>query len=108
MRALYQVPQPAPGASAAAAHVDGLGDDLLSVLGTITDLAPAAIPAAVDLVLGEQIKPVAGALGTPGQTFGSTTIRGPVLSMELGVAPADVPAVLRASRRSRASSRSRG
>jgi hypothetical protein len=95
VRALYDVPMPAPGATLAALTSTGLGDDLLGVIGTITELAPAAIPAAVDLVLGEQIKPVAGALGTPGQTFNSTSIRGPVLSMELGVAPADVPGVLR-------------
>lgn len=96
VRALYHVPKPAPGATLPALTSSGLGDDLLGVLGSATDAVPAAIPAAVDLVIGEQIKAVDGALGTPGQTFTSTTIRGPVLSMELGVAPADVPAVLRA------------
>jgi hypothetical protein len=95
VRALYQFMAPPPAAGMPALTSTGLGDDLMSVIGSVTDAVPIAIPAAVDLVVGQQIKPVAFALATPGQTFSSTDSHGSGLSMELGVAPADVSAVLR-------------
>ena len=52
---------PAPGAALPALTSIGLGDDLLSVLGAITDLAPGDPGSGHFFVLGEQIKPVAGA-----------------------------------------------
>jgi hypothetical protein len=96
VRALYKRSLPKPGSGAPRLVTSTLGDDLINVVGAITDGAEGTIRGAVDLVLGQQVKPVSGALGSPGQTFGATSARGGVLSMELGVAPGDVVAAVQA------------
>src|SRR5581483_3802080 len=65
------------------------GDDLLAAIGVVGDLIPEALPAALGHVIESVAPPVEKALGTHGQTFGSSTLRGAGTSMELGVALAD-------------------
>ncbi|MFO7178142.1 MAG: FAD-binding protein [Pseudomonadota bacterium] len=60
-------------------------DDVLSVIGAIGDVAPALLPYAVEELLEREFEPQDGELGTPAQAFGSTTLRGSVVSTELGV-----------------------
>ena len=97
VRSLYKLPRPAPDLAPPPALQtrSDQGDDLLGVLGVLTDAVPAAIPSAVGTLASQQMKPVSFSIATPGQTFGTTGIRGDVLSMELSVAPADVVAVVR-------------
>jgi FAD/FMN-containing dehydrogenase len=95
VRTLYKLARQPPGTSLPPLAASGLGDDVLGIIGFVTDGLPAVIPAALELVIAEQIKPVSFSYGTPGQSFGSTAIRGTVLSMEFSVAPADVVAALR-------------
>jgi FAD/FMN-containing dehydrogenase len=95
VRTMYKVAQPPPGATLPPLTTMGTGDDVLGIVGFVADCLPAAIPAALELVAAEQIKPVSFSFATPGQTFGTTGIRGSVLSMEFSLAPADVVAALR-------------
>lgn len=87
--AMYQLPSNGPAASAAAAGGIEPGADALTFLGEITDLAPQTIPTVVSTLVEAQLTPANGAMATPARTFGSTNIRGNVLSSELGVALAD-------------------
>jgi hypothetical protein len=94
VRALYKRALPAPDMPAPPLVSSTLGDDLLCALGGITDGVPALIPASVELVLAQQVKPARGVRASPGQTWSSSNLRGAVVSMELGVALADVvPAI---------------
>lgn len=93
VRFMYKV---APERAIAPPVKTGPGDDLLGVVGTISDAVPSAIPAVLGALLEQALAPAAGVLRTPGTTFGPTAIRGPVLSTEIGVALADVPAAVEA------------
>jgi hypothetical protein len=63
------------------------GDDLLGLIGTLSDAVPALIPAALDTVLQQQLAPTTEPVyGTHGQIFGPTTLRGHAMSTEIGVA----------------------
>jgi FAD/FMN-containing dehydrogenase len=79
-----------------AASTGGLepGDDVLAFLGDLTNAAPAAIPELTSRLAEAQLKPAHGERATPGKTFGSTSIRGSVLSSELAVSLADSRAAL--------------
>jgi len=71
------------------------GDELLGVIGTLTDAVPGAIPAAVTALLDSQLpENLTGSLATPGQTFAATNITTGGTSCELGVAIADAPAAV--------------
>lgn len=66
------------------------GDDLLGFMGSLSDAVPQLIPAALDTVLQEQLQPTERpVLGTHGQIFGATSIRGHAMSTEIGVALPD-------------------
>lgn len=69
-------------------------EDVLGIIGTLGDLAPALYPVALEELLERTLRPESGTLGTPGQIFGSTDIRGAALSTELGVALGDVERTL--------------
>jgi hypothetical protein len=95
IRALYKLTQLPPASALPPLTGNGDSDDLLGVLGVLTDTIPAAIAPALGALANQQLKPVSFSLATPGQTFGTTAIRGDVLSMELSVAPRDVVVALR-------------
>lgn len=63
----------------------GPGDDVMNLIAGITDLTAAPVPALVSQLMAAQLTNVSGTQATPGETFSSTQIRGPVLSAELGV-----------------------
>ncbi|HEY3233374.1 MAG TPA: FAD-binding protein [Polyangiaceae bacterium] len=65
------------------------GDDVISLLGELTDVVPASIPELTTKLVEAQLKPASGERATPGKTFGSSSIRGNVLSSELAVSLAD-------------------
>jgi hypothetical protein len=65
-------------------------EDVLGIIGALGDLAPALYPMALEELLERTLRPESGTLGTPGQIFGTTDIRGAALSTELGVALGDV------------------
>jgi len=89
VRAMYKRPYASISPTTPSATSLSPGDDLMSVVGDLADIAPDLIPMAVSHLLDSEMSPVEGALGTHGQTFGSTTTRGAALSVELGIARSD-------------------
>ena len=89
-RPFVNLPAPQPGGPV----VNAAGDDLLGVIGDIGDVLPGLFPVALGHVLDAQLRPIERALGTHGQTFGSTAIRGAGTSLELGVPPAQAEAAV--------------
>ncbi len=61
------------------------GDDVLHLIGGLADLTAAPVPLLVSALAKAQLSPVSGERATPGQIFSGTSIRGTVLSAELGV-----------------------
>jgi len=61
------------------------GDDILCVIGTLLDIAPAAIPAAVNNLIASQYQQYSGRIGTLGDIFSSTSIRGKATGTAMGV-----------------------
>lgn len=61
------------------------GDDFLSVIGTLLDKAPAAIPTAVNRLIASQYREFSGRTGTLGDIFSSTSIRGKATGAAMGV-----------------------
>jgi hypothetical protein len=78
------------------------GDDVMGFFGDISNIAPNLVPTILDHVLPSSLKELSGLLATPGETFDTTSIRGQVMSTELGVALADaesaVDAVIQVAR----------
>jgi hypothetical protein len=89
--AMYQLPPGAPVPAVTGAGGGGIepGADALNFLGELTDFSPNVIPGLVSALVERQLTPANGSRATPGRSFGSTGIRGNVLSTELGVALAD-------------------
>jgi FAD/FMN-containing dehydrogenase len=87
--AMYQLPGGKAKRDAASSGGLEPGDDLLAFLGELTGAVPAAIPELASRLVEAQLKPANGERATPGRTFGSTSIRGSVLSSELAVSLAD-------------------
>ena len=87
--AMYQLPGGKAKRDAASSGGLEPGDDLLAFLGELTGAIPAAIPELASRLVEAQLKPANGERATPGRTFGSTSIRGSVLSSELAVSLAD-------------------
>lgn len=72
------------------------GDDVINLIARLTDLTAAPIPTLVSTLVAGQLTDASGEQATPGQTFSSTNIRGPVLSAELGVSLAHGPRAVEA------------
>ena len=71
------------------------GDDVLGVIGTVSDAVPHLIPATLEMVLRQQLSPTTSPiLGSHGQIFGATEIRGVAMSTEIGVALQDAGAAI--------------
>jgi hypothetical protein len=62
------------------------GDDAMGFLGSVASFVPDAIPLLLDHILGGQFNDHQPVLGTPGQQFGPTDVRGHIMSTEIGVA----------------------
>ncbi|WP_394842147.1 FAD-binding protein [Pendulispora brunnea] len=67
------------------------GDDVMTMLGTVTGWTPHLVPVLLEPILSAQLAPVQGVAGTPGFQFGAADLRGYVMSSEIGVALADAP-----------------
>jgi hypothetical protein len=75
--------------------VTALGDDLVAIVGALTGIIPAAIPAAVSNLLNSQYpENLTGTTAPHGATFGATNITPGGLSCELGVAVGDTAAAV--------------
>jgi FAD/FMN-containing dehydrogenase len=61
------------------------GDDFLSVIGTLLDVLPGAIPGAVNSLLASQYREYNGRIGVLGEIFSSTSIRGKSTGAAMGV-----------------------
>lgn len=61
------------------------GDDFLSVIGTLLDVLPDAIPRAVNSLLASQYREYTGRIGPLGDIFSSTSIRGKSTGAAMGV-----------------------
>jgi hypothetical protein len=61
------------------------GDDAMSFLGGVASIAPDVIPLLLDHVLAGQFGDHKPVLGSPGQQFGPTEVRGYLVSTEIGV-----------------------
>jgi len=85
VRVMYKRDFAPVAANAAGGVVRAWGDDLLGAIGLLGDPIPEIYPVALGHLIDSQLEPVERALGTHGQTFGSTTIRGAGMSLELGV-----------------------
>jgi FAD/FMN-containing dehydrogenase len=92
--AMYAMPGGKAKRDAAASGGLEPGDDVLGFLGALTNAAPAAIPELTSRLAEAQLTNAKGERATPGKTFGSTSIRGNVLSSELAVSLADSRAAL--------------
>jgi hypothetical protein len=73
---------PAPPAPLPGGHRPG--DDVLGIIGTLSDAAPALIPTLVTKLMDGNLPSFEAVRATPGYTFGPTTIRGQGLSTEMG------------------------
>ena len=87
--AMYQMPGGKAKRERASSGGMEPGDDVLAFIGGLTDAVPAAIPELATKLVEAQLTEVSGERATPGATFGSTSIRGTVLSAELAVSLAD-------------------
>jgi hypothetical protein len=87
--AMYQMPGGKAKRERASSGGMEPGDDVLAFIGGLTDAVPAAIPELATKLVEAQLTEVSGERATPGRTFGSTSIRGNVLSAELAVSLAD-------------------
>ena len=94
--AMYQLPGGKPKRDQASSGGIEPGDDVLGFLGELTDVVPDAIPELATKLVEAQLKPANGERATPGRTFGSTSIRGNVLSAELAVSLDDSRRALQA------------
>ncbi len=61
------------------------GDDFLSVIGTLLDHAPSAIPTAVNKLIASQYREYSGRNGTLGDIFSTTHTRGKATGSAMGV-----------------------
>jgi hypothetical protein len=61
------------------------GDDFLSVIGTLLDVLPDAIPKAVNTLLSSQYGEYRDRIGTLGDIFSSTSIRGKSTGAAMGI-----------------------
>ena len=69
------------------------GGAVMGLIGTLSDAVPHLIPAALDAFLPQQFKPTTTPiLGSHGQIFGATEVRGHAMSTEIGVALQDAVA----------------
>jgi hypothetical protein len=60
------------------------GDDLLGVIGTLSDRVPGLIPGLVTALMNGNLPTSNGVVATPAYTFGPTSIRGRGTSTEMG------------------------
>jgi hypothetical protein len=90
VRFMYKDPgaSPLPEEPSAGGHRPG--DDLLGVIGTLTDAVPTAIPRLVTMLMDQNLPTFAAVRATPGYTFGPTTIRGRGTSTEMGFRLSDI------------------
>lgn len=93
--AMYQVPPRAARAQPPSSAFEP-GDDVMNLIARLTDLTAAPVPTLVSNLMAAQLGDVSGEQATPGETFGSTNIRGPVLSAELGVSLTKATSAVRA------------
>jgi FAD/FMN-containing dehydrogenase len=96
LTAMYQLPGGTPVPEGATSGGHEPGDDVLAFLGALTDFTPDTIPHLTSQLVEAQLKPASGEIATPGSTFGSTSIRGNIVSAELGVGIADARRALEA------------
>jgi hypothetical protein len=84
VRFMYKRPggTPLPPADWSRGHRPG--DDVLGIVGTLSDAAPMAIPLLVTEIMEGRLGAYEAVRATPGYTFGPTTIRGQGTSTELG------------------------
>jgi hypothetical protein len=61
------------------------GDDFLCVIGTLLDIAPVAIPGAVNKLIASQYREYSGRTGALGDIFSATGIRGKATGAAMGV-----------------------
>jgi hypothetical protein len=94
VRFMYKRPggTPAPPAPLPGGHRPG--DDLLGIIGTLSDVVPALIPDLVTTLMDSNLPTYEAVRATPGYTFGPTTIRGKGLSTEMGFKLSDVGAAV--------------
>jgi FAD/FMN-containing dehydrogenase len=95
LRFMYKRPyRELPPQAPAPTVVTRVGDDALSIVGFLTAELPHQVPGAVTLLMSQFVSLAEAQLGTHGQTFGSTSFRGPLASCEIGVpAPQSADAI---------------
>lgn len=84
VRCMYKRPGSTPDPSTPLPGGHRPGDDLLGVIGTLSDAVPSAIPTLVTKIMDLELPPYEGVRATPGYTFGPTSIRGRGMSTEMG------------------------
>ncbi len=71
----------------------GIGEDIPAFIGTITDALPGVIGMIVNGVIGNQYPLFENQLGTRGEIFGDTELRGKLLSAAIGLSLNDIDKV---------------
>ncbi len=82
-------PRPKPNAQGL-----GPGDDAPTFIGKLTQTVPALVPKLVTALLGGNLKPYEKVMGTVGEIFNNTTLRGKLLSAAIGISIKDVTRVI--------------
>jgi hypothetical protein len=94
VRFMYKLPGGTPDPATPLPGGHRPGDDVLGVIGTLSDVVPEAIPTLVTALLDSNLPSYEAVRATPGYTFGPTTIRGRGLSTEMGFRLADIRAAV--------------
>jgi hypothetical protein len=90
VRFMYKQPGGSPTPAAGLPGGVRPGDDLLGVIGTLSDIAPGAIPELVTTLMASNLASHEAVTATPGYTFGPTSIRGIGMSTEMGFKLSDI------------------
>ncbi|MET0596069.1 MAG: FAD-binding protein [Polyangiaceae bacterium] len=94
VRFMYKDPGSSPSPAPAGSDGHRPGDDLLGVIGTLSDIVPIAIPTLVSALMEKNLPASEAVRATPGYTFGPTTIRGRGTSTEMGFRLSDIVAAI--------------
>jgi hypothetical protein len=68
----------------------GPGDDAPCFIGKLTDVIPALVPTLVNKILGANLVPYSGEVGTLREIFSNTTLHGKLMSAAIGIPVGEV------------------
>ncbi len=82
---MERVPASEPSAPPFNPSVSRPGDDVIGLIGVLSDVLPGLVPDAARAFISNSYPDVGPIVGTPGETFHATDARGKAVSVEIGV-----------------------